>query len=92
VAGAAFDLLDRSATGIFHIATRSSTTRFEMGLEICDVFRLPKELLTATRLADADLKAPRPSDSSLDVGKVERFLDMRSPTFREALEDMRDTE
>jgi dTDP-4-dehydrorhamnose reductase len=63
-----------------------------MGLEICDVFRLPKELLTATRLADADLKAPRPSDSSLDVGKVERFLDMRSPTFREALEDMRDTE
>ncbi len=87
-----FDLLDRGAGGIFHVATRSYTTRLEMGLEICEVFRLPKELLKATRLADAELKASRPSDSSLDVGKVERFLDMRSPTFRDALIAMRDSE
>ena len=88
----AFDLLDRRATGIFHVATRSYPTRFEMGLEICDVFGLEKGLLKAARLAEAELRARRPSDSSLDVGKVERFLDKRSPTFREALEDMRDTE
>jgi dTDP-4-dehydrorhamnose reductase len=92
VAGTAFDLLDRGASGIFHVATRSYTTRLEIGLEICDVFRLPKELLKATRLADVDLKASRPSDSSLDVGKVERFLDKRSPTFHDALTDMRETE
>ncbi|TLZ69626.1 MAG: sugar nucleotide-binding protein [Methanobacteriota archaeon] len=88
----AFDLLDRRATGIFHVAARLYPTRFEMGLEICDVFSLEKGLLKAARLAAAELRARRPSDSSLDVGKVERFLDKRSPTFREALEDMRDTE
>jgi dTDP-4-dehydrorhamnose reductase len=91
-ARATFELLDRNASGIFHVATRSYTTRFEMGLEMCDVFGLPRDFVTATRLAEAHLKAVRPSDSCLDVGKVERFLDKSSPTFREALEDMRDTE
>lgn len=91
-ARATFDLLDREAAGIFHVATRSCLVRFEMGRMVCEVFRLPEDLLKPARLEEAKLKARRPLRSCLAVGKVEQYLDLRPTTFREALEDMRDHE
>ncbi len=92
VARLMFELLDRKAKGVFHVATRPSLTRYEIGEAVCEVFRLPKKLLQKSRLEDADLVAKRPRDSSLSTRKLERFLHRKPLTFRDSLKDMRETE
>ncbi len=92
VARATLALLDRKASGIFHVATRSCLTRLEMGQAVADVFGLPSDLLEPSRMADARFIANRPAKSCLAVDKVERTLNTRMRTFRDSLEDMRETE
>ena len=92
VARVAFDLVDRRASGTFHVATRGCLTRFELGESVCDAFGLPRSLLRPAKLADASLVAPRPRMSCLASRALERFPDIPVPTFRDALNDMRRTE
>lgn len=92
VARVAFELLDRDAQGIFHVGSRDCLSRLEIGRAVCRVFGLPEALLRPTRLSDVDLKAPRPLRSCLATAKVERFLDMRVPTFAESLAHMKEHE
>jgi dTDP-4-dehydrorhamnose reductase len=92
VARIAFDLMDRDARGIFHVASKNCLNRLEMGQAVCEVFGLPETLLKPSRLADLQLKALRPVRSCLATTKVERFLDIKVPTFAESLVHMRDHE
>jgi dTDP-4-dehydrorhamnose reductase len=92
VARIAFDLLDRRAKGIFHVASKGCLSRLEIGEAICQTFRLPEALLKPTRLSEMHLKAPRPHRTCLATAKVERFLDIRVPTFAKSLVHMRDHE
>ena len=92
VARIAFDLLDRDAEGIFHVGSKDCRSRLDMGKAVCETFRLPETLLQPIRLADLSLKAPRPRRSCLATSKVERFLDVRLPTFADSLRHMRDHE
>jgi dTDP-4-dehydrorhamnose reductase len=92
VARIAFDLLDRHAKGIFHVASKGCLSRIEIGQAVCQTFRLPEALLKPTRLSEMHLKAPRPRRSCLATAKVERFLDMRVPAFADSLVHMRDHE
>jgi dTDP-4-dehydrorhamnose reductase len=92
VARIAFDLLDRNAQGIFHVGSKDCRSRLEMGQAVCQGFGLPEGLLKPTRLSDVHLKAPRPRRSCLSTSKLERFLDIRVPTFAESLVHMRDHE
>jgi dTDP-4-dehydrorhamnose reductase len=92
VARIAFDLLDRGAEGIFHVASKGCLSRLEIGRAVCQTFRLPEALLKPTRLSEMHLKAPRPHRTCLANAKVERFLDMRVPTFADSLVHMRDHE
>ena len=92
VARMTFDLLEAKASGVYHAATRGCLTRHAMGEAICEVFRLSKDLLKPSRLADAKLAAPRPRDACLSTGRLERLLHITPSTFREALEHMRDSE
>jgi dTDP-4-dehydrorhamnose reductase len=88
----AFDLLDRGAKGIFHVASKGCLSRLEIGQAVCQTFGLPEALLKPIRLSDLQLKAPRPRRTCLATSKVERFLDIRVPTLAESLVHMRDHE
>jgi dTDP-4-dehydrorhamnose reductase len=88
----AFDLLDRGAKGIFHVASKGCLSRLEIGQAVCQTFGLPEALLKSIRLSDLQLKAPRPRRTCLAISKVERFLDIRVPTLAESLVHMRDHE
>jgi dTDP-4-dehydrorhamnose reductase len=92
VARIAFDLLDRRAKGIFHVASKGCLSRLEIGQAVCQTFRLSEALLKPTRLSEIHLKAPRPHRTCLATAKVERFLDMRVPAFAKSLVHMRDHE
>lgn len=92
VARVTFDLLRRSTSGIVHVASRDCVTRLDMGRQVCDVFDLPRDLLRPTKLADANLLAPRPPRSCLAVSKVERILEIPMSTFSDGLRRMREGE
>jgi dTDP-4-dehydrorhamnose reductase len=92
VARIAFDLLDRRAEGIFHVASKNCLSRLEIGQAVCRAFELPEGFLKPIHLSDLKLKAPRPTRTCLATSKVERFLDIRVPTFAKSLVHMRDHE
>jgi dTDP-4-dehydrorhamnose reductase len=92
VARIAFDLLDQEAQGIFHVGSKDCLSRLEMGQAACRVFGLSEALLKPTRLSEVHLKAPRPHRSCLATAKLERFLDIKVPTFAKSLVHMREHE
>lgn len=87
----AFDLVQVSANGIFHVACRDCLSRFEMGQAIAEVFGIPHARLGSVSITSGDLKAPRPRAPCLVVRKVEETLKRDMPGFRACLEDMRST-
>ena len=63
-------LLDRSMTGIVHITSPDARTRFEFAHEVARVVGAdPSLVVPATRSEMSQWTAPRPSDTSLDVGR-----------------------
>ncbi len=85
----AFDLVDRRASGIFHVACEECLSRADMGRSIADVFRVPNPKLIPTSIASAALLAKRPPAPCLIVRKVQEALRRSLPTFRTCLEDMK---
>lgn len=92
VARIAFDLLDRRAQGIFHIASKDCLSRLEIGQAVCKVFGFPDTFLKPIRLSDLQLRAARPRRTCLATTKVERFLDIRVPALADSLMHMREHE
>jgi dTDP-4-dehydrorhamnose reductase len=84
------DLIERDATGLFHIACSSCVTPYEFGEVIADHVGSSEELLSEGAMDDVERDATRPTYSCLDVEHVEAELDRPQPTLREAVEAVRD--
>lgn len=82
-------LLDRGAQGLFHLASADRLNRFEFGRTLAEVFDLPVAKVKASSMADARLRAARPPDSCLSVGRLRKELGVAMPTARESLRAMR---
>ncbi|MFQ5871827.1 MAG: dTDP-4-dehydrorhamnose reductase [Candidatus Geothermarchaeales archaeon] len=89
---AILDLLSLDAHGIFHIAPRDCVSRLELGEIVCEVFDLPLNLLQASTVAQANLRAKRPRHSCLVSRRMEKILNRSVRPLREALAHMRDAE
>ncbi len=90
-AGAMFDLAERGAKGVFHVASRDCVSRLEMGQAVVEAFGIPGARLVPVALRSVALKAPRPPAPCLVVQKVEETLKRPMLGFRACLEDMRQT-
>jgi dTDP-4-dehydrorhamnose reductase len=82
IAQAIEGVLDRGATGIFHLGGPERLSRHDLGLRVARVLGFPTEGIAALRQADQAMAAPRPPDVSLDstracreLGFVPRALD-----------------
>jgi dTDP-4-dehydrorhamnose reductase len=59
-------ILQRDATGTFHLVGDTAVTRMDLAYSTCDVFDLPRELVTQGEPPTSELfPAPVPADSSL---------------------------
>ncbi len=59
-------IIDRDATGTFHLVGDTAVTRMELAYTTCDVFELPRHLITEGEPPAAELfPGPVPVDSSL---------------------------
>ncbi|WP_435066118.1 dTDP-4-dehydrorhamnose reductase [Halobaculum sp. EA56] len=85
IAGATFDLVDREASGLVHLASRSCVTPYEFGQQFAELRGHDRELIDEGSMADVDRAAARPSYTCLDTARAESLLDARRPTVREDL-------
>lgn len=63
---AAHLLIDRSASGIFHLVGDERVSKYEFGRRLANMFNLPGELIERGKISTSKLIAKRPSDMSLD--------------------------
>jgi dTDP-4-dehydrorhamnose reductase len=89
LADAVFELVARRLAGVVNVAGGERLSKYEFALRTAEVFGLPAGKVHATSIERADLRAPRPRDMSLDVGRVEAALGRRMPTAREGLMGLR---
>lgn len=80
------ELLREQRRGTYHVASRSCVTPYEFGDAIRDSMDTRKGLLANGTQSDLDRPATRPSDTCLDVTKVEEHLGRRQPTLTEDLQ------
>ena len=77
------DLIDREATGTFHVTSPDALTKYDFGVAVAEVFGLDPGLISP---ATAGTYPPRNGDISLDVSKVQAILGSTLPTQREGIQ------
>ncbi len=83
LATALWELVASDYRGILHIGGSQKVSRYEMGLILCDVFNLPRNLIIPIPSDQANQAAPRPRDCSLNIERARsvlktRLLDVKS--------------
>jgi dTDP-4-dehydrorhamnose reductase len=85
VARTTWSLIQRGATGVFHIANRGDATWLDVAQHIF-ASRGLGHLVTACTSSEAGRAARRPKNSVLDTEKVEHLLNSSLPDWRIALD------
>jgi dTDP-4-dehydrorhamnose reductase len=85
-------VLKAELSGIYHVASHDSITKYELGVRIAEVFGLDPGLIEPATSDKAGLRAARSKDLSLKVGKIERDLGGLMPSTREGVADLRELE
>jgi dTDP-4-dehydrorhamnose reductase len=88
LAEATLDLLDRNASGIWHLTNSGQTTWFDFTRAILDEFNLKTDLSPTTSGEWKKIKpnsATRPAYSVLDVSPYEQLVGKPMPDWRDAL-------
>jgi dTDP-4-dehydrorhamnose reductase len=79
------DLIECSASGIFHVAGRDRISKFDFAQKLCKQAGLSLNLVKPGKLEDANLIAPRPHDMSLSTEKITNLLVRPMPTIDDGI-------
>jgi dTDP-4-dehydrorhamnose reductase len=82
-------LLERNASGIWHLGGKDFVSRYEFATIIADIFGLDKSKIEKSSLDDVKRDAPRPHHSGLDCSESESILDRSLPTQEENLKEIK---
>ncbi|GAA0274593.1 dTDP-4-dehydrorhamnose reductase [Halobacterium noricense] len=77
------DLIDDGASGTYHVAARSCVTPYEFGRIIASTMGVETDALDKGSQSDVDRPAARPSNTCLDVEKVEARFGRSQPTLQQ---------
>ena len=72
-------------TGVYHLAGATRVSEYEFARLIAETLGLDRELVRPAATGELGWTAPRPRDSSLDVGKAVRVLRNRPNDILTAL-------
>lgn len=86
---AVLELVDRDATGIYHVAGSDRLSKLEFAQLVAEVFEIDDLRVVPTMLERSGLTAPRPKDMSLSTERVARELGRRMPAARDGLRRLR---
>ena len=86
LAGAIVALVAKDARGVFHTAGGTATTRYGFSVRLVERLQLDSNLVRPVRTVDLNQKAPRPSNSSLDSGRLTAITGYRMMSLPSALD------
>lgn len=72
-------LLDQNLAGLYHVVGSEAVSKYEFARRVASTFGFDPEQVVPTRLADAELKARRPLNTSLNTGKISAALGHAMP-------------
>jgi len=83
------EIVDKNKKGIYNIGGSERQSKYEFALKLANVFKLDKSLINPVSINDADDKAPRPPDVSLDSSKAKKELNVKLLNVEEGLKFMK---
>ncbi len=89
LAGAMIKVADLDLAGLYHVAGGEVMTRYEFGKMVCMAFGFDENLLIPISMTDFEYDAPRPLDSSLNIGKFTRAAGFEPTPMARALADLK---
>ena len=84
------ELINREATGIYHVAGSTCLSRYDIGKMIARVFEFDDSLISRISMPGADWTARRPRKSCLSVDKLIRFVGKAPRSLEEGLLDLKE--
>lgn len=81
-----FGMIDRRLAGLYHVASQNACSKHEFACQVADVFDFDRSLIKPASVADAQLKAPRPLNTSLNTAHVSRTLGRSMPSWESGLQ------
>lgn len=85
LAASCIAVIEKKATGIFHISGKDFFSIYELIEEIADFWKLDKNLIRATDSSSLGQAAPRPARTGFILDKAYTQLDYNPKSFREGL-------
>jgi dTDP-4-dehydrorhamnose reductase len=82
------DALEMNLTGVMHMSGATRVSRYEFAIQIARKFNLDEELVEEAYMDEMNWTAKRPRDSSLDVSKASRTLNVKPISLNESLEEL----
>lgn len=85
LACALLELAGNDFHGIIHLGGLESVDRFTFGIALSETAHFDKALLMPVRMDEVPTEAPRPRDSSLDIGLAQSVLKTELRGYREGI-------
>jgi dTDP-4-dehydrorhamnose reductase len=83
--------MDKKAKGIYHIASNTLLSVFEISQQIAEAFNLDKSLIKPISTATLNQTAPRPVKTGFDLTKTNKELNFYPKSFKEDLQKFKET-
>tara|TARA_R110002126_G_scaffold55819_2_gene149622 strand:- start:6637 stop:7542 length:906 start_codon:yes stop_codon:yes gene_type:complete len=84
-------VIDKKATGIYHISSNTLLSVFEIAQEVATVFQLDKSLIKPISSSTLNQTAKRPPKTGFDLSKTNKGLDFYPKSFKEDLVRFKET-
>lgn len=82
------DALARGLAGVFNLGCREGASKMEFGLLVADHLGLRTDTVTVGNTAAISQRAPRPLDMRMNVGRMEKAMQITMPTLRQEIEKL----
>jgi dTDP-4-dehydrorhamnose reductase len=80
-----FDLIERKASGIFHVAGSEATSKYEFARNVAFAFGYDPAAVEGVPLSGRPMRARRPLNTSLNTEKIRYLLGFSTPNLLEGL-------
>ncbi|HEX6803111.1 MAG TPA: SDR family oxidoreductase [Terriglobales bacterium] len=89
LSGILVDMLDRQLYGVYHVVGSERVSKFDFAVRLAAVFGFDPTLVIPSSIMDAELRAPRPRDTSLSTQKISQALGRAMPDVDSGLRRFR---
>jgi len=85
LAKAIWELVEGEYAGVLHIGGADALSRYEMAIQLCDEFNLPKKYIVPVRAEELNISTPRPKNCSLNISFAKQLLQTELSAFKKGL-------